>query len=132
MATSSDGSRAGAPGVQGDHAGGHERVVLAEAVSGHEGRRRLAALDARAIAERVDDEERGLRERGLAKLAARIVEAELANGIAEHAIGLGRPVGKPIEQIGAHALRLRSLSGKEAGDSHRVMPARTGRAILSQ
>jgi hypothetical protein len=69
-----------------------ERVELAEAVAGHKRRGGRAAFDAHAIGHRVDDEERGLRERRLPELAARIVHAELADRVADNRVGLARPL----------------------------------------
>ena len=96
-----------------DAAGGQQRVVFAQAVPGDVRRRRGAAVLPRAIRQRVDDEQRRLRELREPQFAARIVEAQLADRIAEHVVGRGRPIGKTIEQLSAHAFGLGALTRKE-------------------
>ena len=76
------------------------------------------SVHARAIRQRVHDEQRRLRELRQPEFAARIVHAQLADRVAEHRVGLGGPIGKPIEQIGAHAFRLGALTGKQTRDGH--------------
>jgi ABC-type bacteriocin/lantibiotic exporter with double-glycine peptidase domain len=52
------------------------------------------------------------------ELTARILHAELAYGIPEHAVGVLAPVGEAIEQFGAHAFRLGTLTGEQTGGGH--------------
>jgi hypothetical protein len=82
-------------------------------VAGDECRRRRATVLPRPIRHRVDHEQRRLGELREAELGARIFETEVTDRIAEHVIGGSGPVGKPIEQFGAHALGLGALTRKE-------------------
>ena len=78
-------------------AGGEECVVFSEAVPGDERGHRLPVLEPRAVRHRVDHVERGLRELRQPQLPAGIIQAELADGIAEHRVRDGGPVGTSIE-----------------------------------
>ena len=97
-----------------------ERVVFTETMTGHPrraaSRRLLCARNVIALTNRA----RWRRELGGAELAFRIVHAQRSDRIAENRISLRRPVGEAIEQIGAHAFRLRALTGKQKRDGHEM------------
>src|SRR6185436_12212304 len=83
------------------------------------------------IRHRIDDEERGLRELRQTEFGSRIVNAQLADRIAEDLVGLRGPVAKAIEQRTAHPLRLRSLTWKKTCCGHKGNES-WKRDILSQ
>src|SRR5690606_30255545 len=91
---------------------------LAEAVAGNRHRVGLAVLGTCPPGERVDDKQSGLRKGGLRQFAPRVLEAQLPNRIAEDPIRLGGPISEAIEQIPAHADRLRPLTRKQTNGGH--------------
>jgi 4'-phosphopantetheinyl transferase len=114
-----------------EDAGGVQGVVLTETVSGDERGRRTGAVLPRAIGHGVDDEERWLGELGETELVAWIVNAQPANRVPEDVVSRRRPIGESIEQVGAHSLRLRTLSWKNADDRHtgKIGPRETRHTI---
>ena len=105
-------------GLEVEDAGSEQSGVLAQAMARGEGGRHKAVLLQPQEIQRFHRIEGGLGELRELQLPPRIVEAELAQRIAQDGIGGVHQIGKAVEALLAHAADLRALAGKQQRCRH--------------
>ena len=101
-----------------EHIRREQRVVFAQAVAGHKIGPEAGVLDLLEKGERIDDVESRLGELGLIQLLPGVLEAKLADGIAQDLVRLFHFGGEQLEQTGAHADLLGALTWKHINARH--------------